>query len=129
MYVSPFRKTTSMKRKIVIAFVAVIAALAAFNAKMSLDAMETKNADMTTLVAIGGEFDNGEGDGEIIDGGELPGGGITCDTGGSGTCYAKRVTVIAGTDYCKFYCEATGNPDDYCNSFWQGLIEFCVNYM
>lgn len=38
-------------------------------------------------------------------------------------------TVISGTDYCKFYCEATGNPNDYCNSFWQGLIEFCVNYM
>lgn len=33
-------------------------------------------------------------------------------------------TVIGGTDYCKFHCEATGNPNDYYNSFWQGLIEF-----
>lgn len=118
-----------MKRKIVIAFVAVIAALAAFNAKMSLDAMETKNADMTTLVAIGGEFDNGEGDGEIIDGGELPGGGITCDTGGSGKCYQPYVETNHGDGYCTFDCMATGDKDDYCSSFFMGLLELCVNYL
>ena len=70
-----------------------------------------------------GEIDDEVGGGDF-DGGELPEVSITCDTGGSGTCYEYRVDRI-DSNYCKTYCEESGNPDDYCSSFIIGLIELC----
>lgn len=57
----------------------------------------------------------------------LPGVGITCNTGGSGTCYTEYVESIDGT-YCQLRCKATGNPDDYCSSFLMGILELCINF-
>lgn len=52
---------------------------------------------------------------------------ITCNTGGSGTCYVPRVEFHG--DYCDLDCEATGNRNDYCNEILNLLLEFCMNYL
>lgn len=57
----------------------------------------------------------------------LPETGITCSTGGSGTCYAIKVEYSG--NYCDLDCIATGNPDNYCNKIINLLLEFCLNYL
>lgn len=57
----------------------------------------------------------------------LPEVGITCNTGGSGTCYTEHVESIDGT-YCRLRCKATGDPNDYCSSFLLGILELCINH-
>lgn len=66
----------------------------------------------------------GEND-DTIDGGELEGGGITCDRGGSGKCY--KVSYWEGLyGVCYFYCQVTGDPDNYCSSFYVNFVNFCT---
>lgn len=56
---------------------------------------------------------------------ELPPAEITCSAGNSGVCYLKAWREgLYGV--CYFWCEATGDPDDYCSSFWVDLINFCT---
>jgi hypothetical protein len=85
------------------------------------------NAKLADLSLVNIESLAGEDD-DIIDGGELGGGGITCSKGGSGRCYQKRVHHEGG-DYCSLRCVASGNPADYCNAFWMGILELCINYL
>lgn len=84
----------------------------------------TKLADLSlmNIESLAGEND------DVMDGGELDGGGIVCDTGGSGKCYASRARQEYG-GYCSLYCEATGAPDDYCNALWMGILELCINIL
>ena len=86
--------------------------------------INTKLADLSlmSIESLAGEDD------DIMDGGEIDGGGITCNTGGSGTCYKKVVHYERG-DYCSLDCVASGNPDDYCNAVWMGILELCINLM
>ena len=119
------QKLIKMKRKLFIWFTSVIAiAIATFNANLALQASEA-DLPKITLATYGmdGEIDDEVGGGDF-DGGELPEVSITCDTGGSGTCYYYDVEPIDFT-YCKTTCEESGNPDDYCSSFIIGLIELC----
>lgn len=101
-----------MKKKFLIVFAVIVAVITVFNLKMSLNS----DVDVTTLMAISNDFN----------GGELPGVSITCETGGSGTCYEVSTKVLGG-GYCSLDCIPTGDPEDYCNSFWLGLLELCIN--
>lgn len=83
------------------------------------------NAKLADLSLVNIESLAGEDD-DVMDGGELGGGGITCNTGGSGTCYRKVVHYEHG-DYCSLDCVASGDPDDYCNALWMGILELCIN--
>lgn len=85
------------------------------------------NRKLADLSLVNIESLAGEDD-DIMDGGELGGGGITCSTGGSGTCYAPRVENVYG-DQCSFRCRATGNPNNYCNAILMGIIDFCINLL
>lgn len=82
----------------------------------------TKLADLSlvNIESLAGEND------DTIDGGELDGSEIVCNTGGSGKCY-RRIIVIEKGDYCSIDCLASGNPDDYCDRFWMGILELCIN--
>lgn len=82
----------------------------------------TKLADLSlvNIESLAGEND------DTMDGGELDGTEIVCSSGGSGRCYASRVRHESG-GYCSIYCEATGDPKDYCNAIWMGILELCVN--
>lgn len=84
----------------------------------------TKLADLSlvNIESLAGEDD------DIMDGGEIGGGGITCNTGGSGKCYEPRVEHVYG-EHCSFRCRATGDPDDYCNAILMGIIDFCTNFL
>ena len=62
-------------------------------------------------------------DDDIMDGGEIDGGGIVCNTGGSGTCY-KMAYQDGLYGVCYFFCIATGNPSNYCSSFYVNLVKF-----
>lgn len=117
----------------IVAFAIIVIAVTAFNVSTMLDSNRSHDLSMTTIAAISGEGgDSGEGGGvdgedDIIDGGELPGGEIVCDTGGSGRCYGKRAK-FGDNGYCHYSCEATGDKNDYCSTFWMGLLELCSNY-
>ncbi|GAK36686.1 NVEALA domain-containing protein [Bacteroides graminisolvens] len=55
---------------------------------------------------------------------ELPEIEIKCDKGGSGKCY--NMTWEEGLyGVCRFDCDATGDPADYCNSLYVGFVNFC----
>lgn len=43
----------------------------------------------------------------------------------AGKCYAKR-TEVKGNGYCRFLSMDRGDFR-YCNSFWMGVLELCVN--
>lgn len=116
-----------MKKIQIVVFAVLVIAFTAFNAKTALSSNQSYDLNTVTLAAMTGE--DGEHSGEndpIIDGGEINGGSITCNTGGSGYCYAKRAEKKDGS-YCKIFCKATGNTNDYCNAFWMGILEICVN--
>ena len=121
------QKLIKMKRKLFIWFTSVIAiAIATFNANLALQASE---ADLPKIIlasyGMDGEIDDEVGGGDF-DGGELPEISITCDTGGSGTCYESKMETIGF--YCHYYCDETGDPNDYCSSFLMNLYEYCVNW-
>lgn len=105
---------------LLIATVVLFAGYTTYNSNQ----INTKLADLSlmNIESLAGEDD------DIMDGGEIDGGGITCSTGGSGTCYARRVHREDG-GYCSLRCEATGNPGDYCNAVWMGILELCINLM
>lgn len=57
-------------------------------------------------------------------GGTLPDVTITCDTGGSGRCYALRVEEgLYGA--CRFYCTFTGDQNNSCSQLWVDIVNFC----
>lgn len=125
-----------VKQVQIVAFAIIVIAVTAFNVSTVLDSNRTYDLNMTTIAAISGGEDGGDSggggnvDGEDgdIDGGEIPGWEIVCDTGGSGTCYQKTVETH-DNGYCDFDCRASGDTDHYCSSFWMGLLELCVNYL
>ncbi len=104
----------------------LVVVVALFTGYTTYNSCQT-NAKLADLSLVNIESLAGEDD-DIMDGGEIGGGGITCSTGGSGTCYAKRVYREDG-GYCSLRCEATGNPSDYCNALWMGILELCINLM
>lgn len=111
----------NMKLKVFLFLVVVL--VAGYTAYSSVQ-INTKLADLSlmSIESLAGEND------DIIDGGEISGGGITCDTGGSGKCYEPRVEHVYG-EHCSFRCRATGDPDDYCNAILMGIIDFCTNFL
>lgn len=98
----------------------VVALIAGYTAYNSIQT-NTKLADLSliNIESLAGEND------DIIDGGEIGGGGITCSTGGSGKCY--RMSYQEGLyGVCYFFCIATGAISDYCSSFYVNLVNFCT---
>lgn len=82
------------------------------------------NRKLADLSLVNIESLAGEDD-DVMDGGELSGGGITCNTGGSGICY--RMSYQEGLyGVCYFFCIATGGANDYCSSFYVNLVNFCT---
>lgn len=111
-----------MKKSKILMFAVVAIAITALNVQTVLNSVRSYDVNALMIEAISGEDD------PIIDGGEIGGGEIVCSTGGSGDCYVERVEAESG-GYCRFYCDSTGNPSDYCSSFWMGVLELCVNFM
>lgn len=64
-------------------------------------------------------------DDETIDGGGLPGIGITCSSGNSGKCFEVRFREGL-YDKCWFYCSFTGSRSDYCSAWYVGLVNVCT---
>jgi len=87
-----------MKKKIFLGiFALVIVAVATFNVGLG-----SKNSVSDIMLSKIEALANDE-----YGGGELPEVVITCDTGGSGKCYAMRVEEgLYGV--CRFYCEFSG---------------------
>ncbi len=117
-----------------IAFAIGVCAVSALNVKVMLNAEHADDLAMTTLAAIGegnpGESgeggEGGSGEDNPFDWGELDEFTITCNKGGSGKCYQKRVETI-GLNKCRVSCKATGDPKDSCSSFWMSFIDYCIN--
>ncbi|MBV3634990.1 hypothetical protein KSY15_02320 [Bacteroides cellulosilyticus] len=100
-------------------FAVVVIAITALNVRTVLSSDRSYDVNTSTIEAISGEDDP-------IDGGEIGGVTITCDTGGSGRCYIRN-TIRQDNQYCRVFCGATGNTGDYCSAFWSNVIDFCSN--
>ena len=100
-----------------VALVVVVVTLAMHMMHFNQKVMHFSHLIMDNIEALASD--------EIVDGGVIPGVGITCDTGGSGKCYIMRYQEGLA-DKCYFFCKATGNPNDYCSSFYVGLVNFCT---
>lgn len=110
-----------MKKIKIVMFAVVVIAITALNVRTVLSSDRSYDVNTSTIEAISGEDDP-------IDGGEIGGGTIICNTGGSGKCYVKTVTTLS-YNRCHVKCMSSGNPSDYCSAFWMDLIDFCINVL
>lgn len=129
------KNVKKMKKKCrLFAFLIALFAVTAINLRTVLNTNQGYDLSMTSIEAISGEEGgngnssggiDGENDEDIGGEVELPDVIIECGTGGSGKCYdMKYIEGMMGV--CYFYCTSTGDPDDYCSSFYVDLVNFCT---
>lgn len=107
-----------MKKIKNVVLVVVIAAFSAYTVYSNRKTVELMDLTLWEVEALANN-------GETIDGGTLPGFGVTCDAGNSGKCF--KVSYQEGLyDKCWFYCSFTGYQSDYCSAWYVGLVNVCT---
>lgn len=132
------KNVKKMKKKCrLFAFLIALFAVTAINLRTVLNTNQGYDLSMTSIEAISGEGGgngdssggiDGENDEDIGGEVELPDVNIVCNAGGSGKCFIARAIYIEELGKCRLSCVGTGDPDDYCNGFLVGLLDFCSNF-
>lgn len=106
------KKYFKMKKIFKISSLVAIVGLVAFNTYLAGDIFSKGENNLNSFFSLKSAH------AETYDGGELPGGGITCSYGAPyDYCYVLTWKWCSGGMFFHYDCWANGNPDSSCNAF------------